>query len=507
VIQLKPYQLDDLARLSLLNGAILSWGCGLGKTIAMFLWALMKCGWDECRQVLAPVLIISPEDLHKQTAEEGLRFFGVKTRPAASLDYSRPVPPGFYIASYTAVDKIPSTAFKCVVVDEGDKAKKTSSATGMAVRRLKPEYRMIATATPMADRLPDLFWLCSWVCENDPPSARRWPYAPQEREYSAFASRFTCDGGSADVSQLLLLWRCLAPIILRRTMEDTGEKVIGVNHQIVHCKLGTAQMEAYARALNDASDIGVKLGALRRIAGGAVWPNPKLAIALELIANIIGRGEQVLVASDFRGPNDALSERLADASIPHVLMDGRKKPGERAEMADLFKAGVIPAALIGLKSGAEGMSYPRCNNVILMNYSWEYKKLPQVIHRARRINSLRDLNVISLVAQGTIEERMAQLVAEEKGEASDLVLDGVWPTAGVSNEDWMATAVKEFRDLSTIDESVLAGQWPSLKARLQSIYSASDRRSRIRSSDHLSSASQAEASLASTHEDDRRRAA
>jgi SNF2 family DNA or RNA helicase len=260
----------------------------------------------------------------------------------------------------------------------------------------------------------------------------------------------------------------MAPILLRRTMEDTGEPVVGMTHTIVPCPLGSQQNAEYERTLFDPSlDIGVRLGALRRIAGGSGWPNPKLARALELIGNVIGRGQQVLVASDFRAPNDSLAERLRDARIPHVVMDGRTPPAERAEMAERFKTGEIPIALIGLKSGAEGMSYPRCNNVILLNYSWEYKKLPQVIHRARRINSQRDLEVWSLVAEGTIEQRMAQLVVDEKGAAADLVLDGRWPTGGGS-EDWLAIAAKEFQaGQQTVDESELVSQWPGLRVRLR----------------------------------------
>jgi hypothetical protein len=489
-MQLKTFQLDDIARLSLLDGAILSWGTGLGKSMAMFAWAFLKCGWSGRLKVKAPVLIVSPEDLHQQTIGEGVKWFNILTEPLKDVDLSQPIPPGFYIASYAMLRTldIKPDAFTCVMLDEGDKSKKSGSDAGRYVRRLTPKYRLIATATPMADRLPDLFWLCSWVCANDPPGAKRWPYAPTQGEYGAFAGRFQVDGESmtrrrssgafakersAEISQLMLLWRWLGAIVLRRRIEDCGEDVIQVEHQIVPCPLGWQQKREYEQALfNPGLEIAERLGALRRIAGGAGWPNPKLAKALELIANVMGRRQQVIVASDFRGPNDSLCERLTDAGIPHVLMDGRTDPEARGELAEQFKQGSVPVALIGLKSGAEGQSYPKCNNLIILNYSWEYKKLPQVIGRARRINSERDLNVWSLVADGTIENRMAQLIVDEKAVAADLVLDGIWPgkESNLDPAGWLDVATKEFKpNAKTIDENELAAQWPGLKDRLRRV--------------------------------------
>jgi hypothetical protein len=478
MLGLKAYQLEDIARLSLVDGAILSWSTGLGKTLAMIAWALMKCGWTGKLEVNAPVLIVSSEDLHKQTAREALEKFGIRLEKFRGQS----VGPGFYIVSYQMLANMGTApdAFTCVMVDEGDKIKKTGSDSSQAVRRLKPRYRLIATATPLADRLRDLFWQCCWVCENDPREARRWPYQATAPEYARFAGRYQVTGENAagaperspEISQLFRLWRLLGPIVLRRRLEDCGERIVGVSHQIVPCPLGWQQKAAYEQALFSPDlEIGVRLGALRRIAGGGGWPNPKLATALTIIADCVGRGEQVLVASDFRAPNDAIAARLRDARIPYVLMDGRTNPTGRADMAEAFKGGEIPVVMIGLKSGAEGHSYPRCNNLILLNYSWELKKLPQVIGRARRINSEKDLNVWSLVSQGTVENRMAQLILDEKNVAAELVLDGIWPTAELamhSAAGWLDLAKRDYRlNLLTHNEQAIGERWHLLKERLQ----------------------------------------
>lgn len=72
----RGYQRDDLARAALMDGAILSWDQGLGKTVAAYVWPMLK----KSRRVL----IVSPGSLHKQTIAEGRRKFGVETTPITS---------------------------------------------------------------------------------------------------------------------------------------------------------------------------------------------------------------------------------------------------------------------------------------------------------------------------------------------------------------------------------------------------------------------------------------
>ena len=72
---------------------------------------------------------------------------------------------------------------------------------------------------------------------------------------------------------------------------------------------------------------------------------------------------------------------------------------------------------------AEGHSYPMCNNVILMCYSWAYDKFEQAINRAHRINSLWNVNVYPIICDRSIDRKLEAMI-QEKGDASELVLDG-----------------------------------------------------------------------------------
>jgi SNF2 family DNA or RNA helicase len=69
----RQYQKEDLARAALMDGAIFSWDQGLGKTVAAFVWPMLK----KARRVL----IVSPGSIHRQTIEEGRSKFGIETTP------------------------------------------------------------------------------------------------------------------------------------------------------------------------------------------------------------------------------------------------------------------------------------------------------------------------------------------------------------------------------------------------------------------------------------------
>ena len=64
-MKLKLFQKQDLARAALKDRLILGWDTGLGKTWAMFLWPLLKvgfdqvrCGWQKARQEAKSLILV-----------------------------------------------------------------------------------------------------------------------------------------------------------------------------------------------------------------------------------------------------------------------------------------------------------------------------------------------------------------------------------------------------------------------------------------------------------------
>jgi hypothetical protein len=246
---LKPFQIEDLARAALQDGAIIAWEPGMGKSLAAIAWPLVK----KARRTL----IVAPGSLHHQLTISAAKFFNVCLRPIKDIaEFERrglasppPAtgPPIFYVTSYQALglnggdewhdefghkgqpkpNKLlvknrkawcrknrikyqeggigetrggitcvwsPTMArlaaafdsFDCVVVDEGTRLQGTESRIGASVRLLNPRYRLVLTGTPIKNRLESVFWLASWAAG----SYGRWPYAPTEAAKDRFANTF-----------------------------------------------------------------------------------------------------------------------------------------------------------------------------------------------------------------------------------------------------------------------------------------------------------------------------
>jgi len=128
--------------------------------------------------------------------------------------------------------------------------------------------------------------------------------------------------------------------------------------------------------------------------------------------------------------------------------------------------------LAGVESMAEGHSYPMCNNVILMCYSWAYDKFEQAINRAHRINSVWNVSVYPIICDRSIDRKLEAMI-QEKGDASELVLDGHLigeQSTEVNLAELLDIARKEFANgsdaVTTVDEKELEKEWPALRSEL-----------------------------------------
>ncbi len=364
-----------------------------------------------------------------------------------------------------------------------------------------------------------MFRLAWWATGARPKAHARFPYPDEAAAREQFATTFlisernlTKERSSESsrrfkkltpqVCNVHRLWKMFAPIILRRRKADFGEDIVTKTRHVVRAPMGKEQAAVYAfhleakyRDKNGGPAIGAQLQALRVAAANPASellerPDgdyktkgeprakntyiPKLHSALKLIQQCMARGEQTIVFSAFNDSLDVLSARLTEAGVAHCVADGRTSQKRRGQLSAQFKLGPGRAPyqvmLAGVESMAEGHSYPMCNNVILMCYSWAYDKFEQAINRAHRINSLWNVNVYPIICDRSIDRKLEAMI-QEKGDASELVLDGRLigeQSSEVNLAELLEIAKKEFKDgnIMTVDETELEKEWPGLRSEL-----------------------------------------
>jgi SNF2 family DNA or RNA helicase len=267
----------------------------------------------------------------------------------------------------------PKAGFDCVVIDEGTRLQADEAHIARGVRLLKPKYRLVLTGTPIKNRLESIFWLLSWVAGAREEGTFPYPATPKARE--VFAEHFLMQEQSiapgatpnkngsikhqtnrtARLTNLHELWEILTPLIIRMRKADCGEELPKKILKPIILQMGTEQARVYrqhllhpplfsqkGRAVYGFGRTAMQLNLLRQAAlcphAAALgrsrsaglepkrsWTDftPKLGAALALIADLLDRGEQVLVGSPFREFSDAIQYRLREARVSSLLLDGR----------------------------------------------------------------------------------------------------------------------------------------------------------------------------------------
>ena len=118
-----------------------------------------------------------------------------------------------------------------------------------------------------------------------------------------------------------------------------------------------------------------------------------------------------------------IGRELNRQAIPYFYLDGSTPAQDRVELCDRFNEGEGDLFLISLKAGGTGLNLTGADTVILYDLWWN----PAVEQQAwiGRIEwDKNTVQVIKLVAQGTIEEKMHELQESKKNLIAEVIEPG-----------------------------------------------------------------------------------
>ncbi|HXJ57499.1 MAG TPA: DEAD/DEAH box helicase, partial [Verrucomicrobiae bacterium] len=329
--------------------------------------------------------------------------------------------------------------------DEGTKVKAPDSLLGQAARRLNPRYRLIASATPVKNRIQDLFFLLWWIAGGHKNRHEGFPYnatgqASFARMYvtqarnRTLASQAAKRNGyyrayvrpTAQVCNLPGLWKLVAPYLLRRRKDEIAGIVPKHDHRIL-VPMGEEQAQVYGELLrrqwSDCNGQPATFAKLQALRLAAVAPHaktlsvrarspqtPKLAGILDVVRQVIAAGDPIVVFSAFHAATDMIAAQLPGART----LDGRNTPKERARVAAEFAAGKFQILLAGDNSMGFGFNFAHCSHVVCTSPEWPLDISEQPPDRCHRLTSKRDVHVYSFICEGTIEAAVERLLREKR---------------------------------------------------------------------------------------------
>ena len=428
--ELRPYQLEGYVWLSRLAacglGACLADDMGLGKTIEVM--ALLLARADD-----GPSLVVAPASVCGNWQKEIFRFAPtlrvfVAGQDDAAIPDGGPGPHDIVVASYGLLvsreETFTATVWNGVVLDEAQAIKNQAAKRAKSVKALRAKFRIVATGTPIENRLGELWSLFDFLNPG--------LLGPS----STFLERFSKDG-----QPTAALKRLVAPIILRRIKRDVLDDLPEKTEITLPVILGDEERHAYEgcriHALEKLSgeagenriSILAELTRLRRFCcnPSLVLPEFKESAKLDALADLLEglreNGHRALVFSQFVDFLSIVRKLLEARGWSYQYLDGATPTAERTRRVDTFQKGEGDFFLISLKAGGMGLNLTAANYVILLDPWWNPAVENQAADRAHRIGQTQPVTVYRLIAVDTVEERVMDLHKRKLALAED-VLEG-----------------------------------------------------------------------------------
>ncbi|QYG91245.1 DEAD/DEAH box helicase [Iamia sp. SCSIO 61187] len=443
--ELRPYQasgvawMAEMAELGL--GGVLADDMGLGKTVQLLALHLHRRATGAPR----PTLVVCPVSVLGTWAREAARFapdVPVRRFHGSSRSLDGLPEDAIVLTTYGVVrrqaDVLAEVRWGLVAADEAQMVKNPVSRTARALRRIPAGARFALTGTPVENRLVDLWALLDWTTPGLLGSLDRF------RREVAGPVEVRRDPEATEA-----LSRLVRPFLLRRRKTDPDiapdlppkteiDQVVGLTVEqasLYRAVVSTTMAEVEAATGMARRGLVLKLlTGLKQICNhpaqylGQPGPVPgrsgKLDATTELLATVVDEGDAALVFTQYVAMGTLLERHLAGQGHRVAFLHGSVPVGRRQEMVDAFQAGDLDVLVISVKAGGTGLTLTRATHVVHYDRWWNPAVEDQASDRAWRIGQDRPVLVHRMVCEGTVEDRIAELLATKRSLADAVVASG-----------------------------------------------------------------------------------
>jgi len=444
--ELRPYQGEGLRWLWFLVenglGGLLCDEMGLGKTHQIM--ALIEA-LAQTDRLPSPCLVVAPTTVLSHW-EAKLRRFAPGLATAVyhggdrSLDDAG-AGPQVVLTSYGILrqdaEQLKAVSFSLAVFDEIQYLKNPETQVYQAARDVRAPVRIGLTGTPIENRLSDLKALMDLTVPG---------YLGGDRFFERQYARPIMQDASEQARQELV--QVLRPFVLRRrksaVLQDLPPKI----EDFRSCVLSADQVRLYREviasrspeirlALADAGrpvpylHIFALLDLLKRICDHPAlavkeplaytrYESGKWEAFKELLGEGIDSGQKIVVYSQYLGMIDIMAEFLRSEGIGHVTLTGATR--QRGKLIERFNEDPDCRVYVGsLRAGGTGIDLIAASMVIHYDRWWNAAREDQATDRVHRIGQKRGVQVFKLITEGTLEEKIAAIIAKKKGLMEEVV--------------------------------------------------------------------------------------
>ncbi|CAG8540969.1 456_t:CDS:10, partial [Cetraspora pellucida] len=453
---LKDYQVKGLQwMVSLYNNrlnGILADEMGLGKTIQTI--SLVTYLIERKRQN-GPFLIVVPLstltnwtlefDKWAPTVRKCVYKGAPNTRKELQQQFIKHVDFQVLLTTYEYIIKDKSILSKLrwvyVIIDEGHRMKNTKSKLSVILtNNYQCRYRLILTGTPLQNNLPELWSLLNFILPRIFDSVKSF----DEWFNTPFANAAGQDKIALNEEESLLIIRrlhkVLRPFLLRRLKKDVESELPDKVENVIKCRLSALQLKLYSQMkkhgvlfvnTGEKGKTGIKglnntIMQLRKICNHPfVFEevendlNPgkinssllyRVSGKFELLDRILPKffatGHRVLIFFQMTAIMTIMEDFLNWRGFKYLRLDGNTKAESRSDLLKSFNSTDSPyfVFLLSTRAGGLGLNLQTADTVIIFDSDWNPHQDLQAQDRAHRIGQTREVRILRLISQKSIEE-------------------------------------------------------------------------------------------------------
>ncbi|MGB3695471.1 MAG: DEAD/DEAH box helicase [Spirulinaceae cyanobacterium] len=475
---LRPYQLRGVSWLAFLErwglGACLADDMGLGKT-AQLIGLILHL--KEKGTLSAPTLIVCPTSVLGNWEREIYKFapslsvvvhHGDKRKKGSNFLNQverKDLVVTSYALIYRDIKTLEKVEWEGIVLDEAQNIKNPQAKQSKAARELPAEFRIALTGTPVENRLSELWSILDFLNPGYLGTKQFF-----QRRFAIPIEKY------GDRDSLQTLRSLVQPFLLRRLktdkkiIQDLPEK----QEMNVFCGLSEEQAVLYQQLVDKSLEEieaaagiqrhGLILTLLLRLKQVCNHPahflkekkiksaerSGKLLRLEEMLEEVVAEGDRALIFTQFSEWGKLLQPYLERKLGGEVLfLYGSTRRVQREAMLDRFQNDPEgPKLLIlSLKAGGTGLNLTRANHVFHVDRWWNPAVENQATDRAFRIGQKRNVQVHKFVCNGTLEERINEIIESKKQLAEQTVDAG---------EQWLTKMdTDQLRNLLLLDRDAI----------------------------------------------------
>ena len=460
-VKLYPYQKEGIRFAFERGRSIIADEMGLGKTIqAIGTAELLR------REGLAgQILIVCPTSLKYQWQREIERFtrdtehspehpltLVIEGNPLKRKEqYDSDVP--YKIVSYNCmsndVKMWGSLQTEVLIMDEVQRLKNWKTKISMAARKVKSDYAVILSGTPLENKLEELYSVMEFA-----DNYCLGPYWQFKDECIVVDT----GGKTIGYKNLNHVGETARQRLIRRTKKQVALQMPRRTDQNLFVPMTTEQMGMHDEYKEQVAKLVYKwrkqhfltekdrkkllqfLSMMRMVCDSTYILDQKsrydtkVTETMSILQQVFDNGdEKVVVFSQWERMTRLIAYELDKLGIDYEYLHGGVPSAKRRDLINNFTDDPDCRVFLSTDAGSTGLNLQAASIMINLDLPWNPAVLEQRIARIYRLGQERNVQVINLVAKGTIEENMLGKL-RFKSAMFEGVLDGGEDTIFLSNE-------------------------------------------------------------------------